>query len=362
MKKILIKAYTELNLGDDLFIKILCDKFPNHNFLLVVKRNKSLPFKNIKNLDLVYRPPYIDYIFSKLNFKLNINNILTYNSATKTDATVLIGGSLFQQNNDNWKVDADYYNNLVEKSNEFFILGSNFGPYYDESFYGFYYDMFKRVNDICFRDQYSYNNFLNLPQVRIAPDVVFSLDTNLVGSFESKGYIIISIIDLSWREDLKPYIEEYENKLLQISESLISYGYEVIFMSFCKNEGDEQAISRIMSKMKSPKAQKYFYRGNLEESLTIIKSSVGVIATRFHSLILAWNFNKPVYPFSYNKKTVNVLNDVNFDGDWCDIKEIEKLNINTVVKQMCSSPSQNFSKQKDDSEKQFVKLDAFLNN
>ena len=34
MKKIKVYAYTRQNLGDDLFIKILCERYPNTQFVL----------------------------------------------------------------------------------------------------------------------------------------------------------------------------------------------------------------------------------------------------------------------------------------------------------------------------------------
>lgn len=50
MKKMMVSAYTEFNLGDDLFIKVLCERYPDTRFMIIAPRLYKLVFKDIKNL------------------------------------------------------------------------------------------------------------------------------------------------------------------------------------------------------------------------------------------------------------------------------------------------------------------------
>src|SRR5699024_8682160 len=109
----------------------------------------------------------------------------------------------------------------------------------------------------------------------------------------------------SWRNNLKEFHEKYETSILEISKKLIKKGFKVVLMSFCQKEGDEEAITRIKNKVTNENITSYLYRGDLEEALSVLKSSKSVIATRFHSLILGLLFKKPVFPFIYSGKTRN---------------------------------------------------------
>ena len=131
-------------------------------------------------------------------------------------------------------------------------------------------------------------------------------------------------------------------------------------MSFCKSEGDEYAIQRIMEKCPSEHIISYFYNGNISESLSVLKHSEGIIATRFHSLILGWIFNKTVFPFEYSNKTENLLKDINYDGYHLPINDIASIQIDSVINQLIEKKSQNILKEPKEAEKHFLKTDLFL--
>ncbi|MDY0404730.1 hypothetical protein P5G51_004325 [Virgibacillus sp. 179-BFC.A HS] len=44
MKKVLIHAYTHFNFGDDLFIQILCERYPQTSFYLYARKHTNAHF------------------------------------------------------------------------------------------------------------------------------------------------------------------------------------------------------------------------------------------------------------------------------------------------------------------------------
>src|SRR5699024_615791 len=106
MKKIFIYAYSKLNLGDDLFVKILCERYPDHLFYIVCRRENARAFSNIKNLKIIYSVPYLDSLMQKLSLRqFFINRI-----AKKCDLTVSIGGSIFIEP-EKWQEHVNKYKN-----------------------------------------------------------------------------------------------------------------------------------------------------------------------------------------------------------------------------------------------------------
>jgi len=357
----MIHAYTQFNLGDDLFIKILCNKYPDTIFVLSAPKQYKDCFKNINNLQII---PNDSLIMRGLNYiikKLGINFRLIQLMPSKYDATVLIGGSLFIQT-DQWKKDLDHKLALGIKRKPSFLLGANFGPFDDQTFYLEYKKHFQRYTDICFRDQCTYSLFKDLPQVRRASDIVFQLPKLKVASNGKE--IVISVIKPSIREHLANKDAIYYQKIKEIIIQFIEKDYTVTLMSFCEFEKDDEAVNAIANSLPInyiPKLKKYYYEGDIQEALEIIAKSCFVIATRFHAMILGWVYEKPVFPIIYSEKMKHVMDDINFTGTYTDFDMLEKLEATEVF----SSIKQNFidvTAQSENSKGHFNKLDEYLLN
>src|SRR5690625_2356463 len=50
MKKVMVYAYTQFNLGDDLFIKILCERYPETQFVLYAPKKYKRCFQGMRNI------------------------------------------------------------------------------------------------------------------------------------------------------------------------------------------------------------------------------------------------------------------------------------------------------------------------
>jgi colanic acid/amylovoran biosynthesis protein len=359
----MIYAYTNFNLGDDLFIKLLCNRYPKSQFVLYAPKEYKMVFKEISNLCVIPNNTIfkkgINLILRLLRIKKNFFRNLV---AKKCDAMVYIGGSLFMQD-DNWIESYLDKKNMKLKNKPFFLLGANFGPFKDYEFYLKYKSLFKNYTDICFRDKYSYNLFKDLPNVRMADDIIFQLKIRSLEIKEEKEYIVISVIKPSLRKHLANYDEIYYKKIKDITIYFNAKGYRVILMSFCENEGDKEAVKEIIKlipKENLKMVSAHYYKYDIEETLNIIVNCNFVVATRFHSMILGWLFEKTVFPIVYSEKMTNVMKDVGFTGLYTDFNQLDRLDPSEVYKSM----QLNFidvSDQVKNSEKHFEKLDEFLN-
>ncbi len=172
MKKVLLRSYIMQNLGDDLFIKIICERYKDVKFYVHGKRKYRHIFNDVSNLHYIK-----DYTINKyINLLLSILKLkgISRKLLPQVDATVFLGGSIFIQYPD-WKLkfNLDRYNaSLFDKS---YVIGANFGPYDTDDYLEAYKDCFKNFDDVCFRDKYSKNLFPQSDNVRYASDVIFQL-------------------------------------------------------------------------------------------------------------------------------------------------------------------------------------------
>lgn len=354
MKKILVKAYLVKNFGDDLFLKVLFDRYNNINWIIDTNDKEYIEiFGEYNNVNIIKDR------FFKILRKLNLNSIYY----RKCDLVIYIGGSIFMQL-DIWKKQYKEKAILfkVFKDKPKYILGSNFGPFKDEEFLKKYKELFIKCKDICFRDEYSYNLFKDLENVRVAPDIVFQLKPTYVDKI--KDSIGISLINLENRSKLSVYNEKYKNKIKEVVQELIDEGKSITFFSFCEEEGDEKIIQDIFS-MVDEKYKEAInienYNGNIDEFLRKFESMENIIGTRFHSCILSQVFGQGLYPLIYSDKTYNVLSDIGLDKEYVYLNDIENLSSKKILKVIDNNKIHN-SEIFTEAEKHFEILDKYINS
>jgi len=358
MKKALVIAYAKKNLGDDLFIYILANRYKNTKFYLCAKTKYGKECFNSSNLKLVN--PLVVKELNKISTNLNMPNLSCNNIVAKTcDAMILIGGSMFMENSNISTFKKQLSDRFDYIKKDYYILGSNFGPYVSEEYYDIHKEVFKKAKDVCFREEYSYNLFKDLKNTRYASDIVFSMDTNMIIKSEDKR-VVISVINLSNRKELSKHKEIYENKMRRTIEHFLIIGYKVTLMSFCNLEGDEEAIESILKLVEGRDAvEVYNYGGNIQEAISVIANCKIVIAARFHAMILGLLFNKTVIPLIYSNKTLNVINDIGFKGKYVKIEELENFDIRQFTEEDLNYKL-DIHDQIEDSKKQFDVLDICL--
>lgn len=355
--KVDLRIYLAKNFGDDLFLEIISNRYKDIEFIAypTLRYNKDEVNSNVTMKNNMFIRKY-NYICNKLRlYKLNTNRFLI----KKCDATIIIGGSIFQEGA-KWhyfKKRLDLFCNL---NKNYYILSCNFGPYHSQEFFDIHKNIIELSQDTCFRDVKSYKLFEELPNVRCAPDLAFSLDTSDY-QVRNDNKAIISVIDLSWRNNLNKYTEIYDKKMVEITDYFVNKGYEVVLTSFSKFEGDENAIKRIMKLLPEKNKRNvrtHFYNGNIKETINEIATCKTIIASRFHANILGLLFNKNIIPIIYSNKTANLLEDVKFEGVNSTIENINNLKVNFSEKDL--NYKADVTKITKLSNREFVKLDKLL--
>lgn len=366
LKKVYIHAYLAGNFGDDLMVRVLCERYPKTKFLIYANESYKKRYKDILNLK-VYSPvdrisKCVDWIVFKI--KKTDHGMWKY-LLKSSDATVYIGGSIFVQHFDDFRnVYGDL--DLAQRSKKAYVVGANFGPYTDEKFYESYKDIFLKYEGVCFRDTYSKELFKDHENIRYAPDVVFNY--KMMTDVEEKKQVLFSVISLDERNGKFPlvqYSKEYYHTMASLAETFIQKGYKVQFVSFCKFEKDEEAIQKILDLIPSKyekQITKLFYDKDHKQVVHAFAESEIIVGTRFHSIILGWLAQKKVLPIVYNEKITNTLKDNEIDLQ-INISEMKGLTqkeleekVNAVIESTAFCPDKLIK----EAESQFSDLDKFL--
>lgn len=342
MKRMKLYAYFAQNLGDDLMVRLLLERYPQVSFFSDSWKPESdifCQYPNFRNMEGLQKK------HGRLNHILNLLTLykckdlyirrVHLRREQQCRGAVYIGGSLYR---DQARVSRE---EAKLKNGPLFVIGANFGPNGED-----FSDYFRRCGGVTFRDRASYGRFRALGNVRYAPDVVLNLKAV---PEKSDGSVLISVMELS---------DSYEEWMAKLCTICVEQGKRPVLMSFCKAEGDERAVERILQRLEPElRAQvgKLCYDGDMDVFLEAYRHSDRVIATRFHAMILALCFEKPVFSVSYSEKVKNVMDDLDF-GAYCapfDLKSPEE------VLTRCALPD-DLGAYKIAAREQFAQLDRFL--
>lgn len=343
--KIFINGFWCKNLGDDLFLKIIADRYPDIQFYISSNDEYNDISPNIKNIGNRYINKFLRIVTAE---KVNMSRLFSYFA----DTVIFLGGSIFIEKDSNYRF-------KMRHQQKYYVIGANFGPFVTDKYLEYHREFFAKAEDVCFRDQYSANIFRGIDKVRSAPDVVFNL--KYVGGGESSNTAIVSVIDVSKRTDINE--EEYEIGLIHIINMYQAHGYAVCLMSFCKCEGDEEAIARLMQRGNLKDIKKYCYRGDIDEALSVLSNSETIVGTRYHAVILALLLGKKVIPLAYSDKLINALQSMNYSGNiydirnsgWSDMIDFENTNLLRIQKKKIDEIIY-------DAGSQFTALDVLVQN
>ena len=323
---ILVQAYTNKNLGDDLFLHILFTRYPDVPFMLMAGKEYRTFLTHYPNVCLI-RPPRLDLLKRTLarllspwhkDLRLELQkqtwNRFLQEARKECNAYLYIGGSIFMQYADTLSIH-DYVNRCLPLSfKHLFVVGANFGPYHRQEYVEYYRrKVFPRYTDICFRDRFSKALFSRLENVRRHPDVVFQYRSDRATAQTIPKSVGISVMDFSRHPDLRQQNETYRRKLAEGITRLHQAGHSVCLFSFCKNEGDEQAMNDIVNRLpRDVKVQTCRYDSSVSDFLATYARMETMLTLRFHSLVLSLLYGQKICPLVYSNKTTNLLDDLHY--------------------------------------------------
>lgn len=358
MKKVYLKCCLNKNLGDDLFLKVITDRY-KEKFITISRLKYNNDIYN-DNLTIKYiKYSYFRNIDRISRIILHTNNILEKYYINKCDLIIEVGGSIFMESKKkSRKLPSLWYQRL---NRPYYIIGANIGPYYTEEYLEDVEKILTKAEDVCLRDKKSVS-LCKISNPRLAPDIIFSLDTSKYIPKTTKKEVIFSVIDCNKKSNQikTTNLNNYENKIIEMINFFKNKGYSIKLMSFCKEEGDEIAVNNIYDKLKDKnKVTKYFYDGNIEEALTVIGQAELIVGTRFHANILGLIMNKTIIPIIYNDKTKNLLDDINFQGKIIDINNLNSFKVEDITDNHLNYKI-NISEHQQQASNHFSKLDKIL--
>lgn len=324
--KIVVYAYLDNNLGDDLMIKILAQRFPQHQFYI-----------------------YSNSSIIKHTFRVNENIIVRKTTDRKVDletadAYLTIGGSLFQlvsAKQKYWRIKRLRQLRKIKRKNiKIATLGSNFGPYSGK--FGIRLTEWElRQNDlVTVRDKEAegfLRQFKKIENYHLADDIVY----NLPMIYKSKRIDQSGLGISAYRSIREPEYNFDSYKILAAiaDEYIRRTGKNVKLFAFdSENENDLSAAMHIFNFAEEKENFEIIpYLGDETYFLEQFEACERMIAIRFHSAILADIFKIPFLPVIYSNKMSNFLIDRAYVGPAFALKELSLMRdldslVDTIIK------------------------------
>lgn len=356
--EIFVKGYWNSNLGDDLFLKTLCERYPNERFNIVANKDAIATIDKIPNLNVVTRNVF-DKIFTMLSSRFVPYSSLSnfdkeYQLAKKNNIICEIGGSIFKMPQNGMGYLFSQREKILSLNKPYLIIGSNFGPYFHKYQIENYKKLFSICYGVAFREEKSYRLFKDSGNITLAPDVVLSM--NISKRSSSSNYVLISVINPSNRFD-EETSKRYFDYLVSIVNHYISNDILVVLMSFCKNEGDLSFAQKVAQKLHNKNVKVYNHQ-DINDSLRIIQNAKRIIATRYHAMILGWLYQIPTLAICYDTKMSNVIENF-FPSQTClDIRKLN--NLGSMPPRFSVIKSKTLNELIKSSQKQFRYLDNLI--
>ncbi len=377
MKTIILQFYSSLNFGDDLFVKTFSDYFDECAIRLIVNP-RCIPHGLGKNVT-VHPYSYINFFWEKLrslsDHSRKIEAVVQKCAdfclsrvQSHADAFVLIGGSIFMEHamdcpelDFTARARPDFtIRSYMQNRGNAFVIGANLGPAYSEGYWTSVRQTLLKYKHVCLRDYASYSMVSDLPHVQYAPDILFLVPKPNVKA--ERKTVVISVMDISRMTRNQEIITAYYRLLCDVADRFSQMGMAVTLVSLCGADGDEEAAQKIIAGGGTfvHRVSTCFYRGDMQPILELFAKASFVVASRFHSLIFALSFGKPVFPIVYNCKTAHYLQDLQFSGNYSDLKSLPKTSCTDVLYNFEKNIVTDCQEHKQYAENQFLALREYL--
>lgn len=335
-----VECFLKHNLGDDLFLVSLAKRYPHVEMVVLADANyetlaSNLP--NVKRLDPIApnSTSRLGRAASRVAAKYEMLRVKS-RLAAESDCVISIGGSIFIEPEMSTAVATSIFKRIktledeavLSSNNRTFVLGANFGPYRSPSFLSFYRKLLGGCADVCFRDRASAALFSNLGNVRVAPDILFSVR---FPPTEKNDTALLSLVNLTNRNKfgaLSSNEPAYLTTMESLARSCYAHGLTPVLTSFSGPQEDAVACDLLQRRLTEAgiPSKRLDYQTNPDELLAAISSSSLVIGTRFHATVLGMAAGIPTLPIIYSDKTTNMLASAGFNpNEAVDLRSIVSL-------------------------------------
>ena len=332
----LLFACIEKNIGDDLFVRTVCERYPHTTFFIT----SDAEYGSLAKIPNLRFDPHLKKWMRASNmghgsaWKNAVGRLLCRCCRLRVPAcrcAVNIVGNSFKNQNYQGPADARWMRERLGLAKEYFLLSTNFGPYTDPRWKQDFEEIFPQMQDVCFRDKDSFELFRQIPTVRYAPDAILSLGRQ--PSPKNGNTVLLSVLDCRMPER-GPTLNQtgpiYETLMARCADFYVEQGLLVVLVE-SNAEQDHPAAERILAQCRNrQKVDVFAYDGNLEPLWQLYASAQKVIATRLHTIILSWLFDVPVVPIVYDIKVDNILRSYEFTGTRYDIHELDMVQPDTI--------------------------------
>lgn len=382
-KRVKLRAYAAANLGDDLFIELICKKYPDDVFFLCGSKKNNKVYKKIPNLEykcwdsicfriysLVYRFFMKLFVskFKKESIEYTTDELLNNKYASMADINVYITGSGFMNSPDEFDSLTDKYNRELNYYKLHpYVIGCNFGPFAYKEYLEMYRKLFSYASDLCFRDNYSLQLFPNLNRARKAADIVFNYPTESVQKqrrIVENEYMLISVANLKKdNDDASEFFQDYIEFIKRIVIERNKQKKYTVLVGFSREQKDDITILSILKDIDNCQ---YIYNfcypdTPSREIISLFRDATNIIATRYHAMILALLFEKPVCSVCYNEKTQHVLEDIYMQDSGISLADMKRLDYESLIREkMHEIDKQHLRNLIESAKLQFKQLDEVL--
>ncbi len=337
-----IRAFVKGNLGDDLFIDTLCRRYPNTRFVLCGEQEYKDCFRKLPNLTyvsydswwvrLVFRTMKLPVLlFNKISKKMGGKKYVPYFGCeqflqTVSRRNVLISGSIFMEvPGIPFRMSPYYLGEVKYYKRNPYVIGCNFGPYYNEGYRSFYEERFAEAAQVVFREKHSYELFHG-DNIGYGTDILFSYPKQEYKSIKESGYVAISVLDLNKdTTESSERADKYIAAVTALTKELLRRGERVALVGFCKAQGDHLIIDEIYRKCeKNPGITVWNYpEVDYHQMVGVLAEAKSIVSTRYHGMILGWLFGKRVLPLIYSSKMQHVIDDAEINIETYDLLQEE---------------------------------------
>jgi len=322
---ILVSAFVDHNLGDDLMLEILVRRYPHVMFFC------------LRDASLNALQPYADWPNLVVPDWGDLDRLLPV-----MDAFLVYGGSAWQDHGDNLR----WYDWPTRVIREFraqgkpiLAVGNNIGPLRTAKGQSLFASLLSDFDSVAVRDAFSFDWFqqhVGTGNGVYGADLVFDYpmpaprrDADLVG---------ISIHrTVQFPERNEPYARNMAAVITRLHDvrpdlRVCLFGFDAI------TENDRILADEIETRLGHPAyLTARHYEGDIPECLAAFGRCSHVLATRFHALVLALGWGIPFTPFDYMEKAGLLLADLDYRGLVLTHENFER-SVETAVDNILHSP------------------------